>query len=203
MAERIGILGGSFDPVHYAHLLLAETARETLRLDAVWFIPAASPPHKVGRRLAAAEHRVEMLKLAIADHRQLSVQTLEIDRGGTSYTVHTLEECHQRVPGAEFFLIVGADMLHDLPNWYQPQRICELAVIACAHRPASPPPDLTRLASVVSERRLSEFAAATMAMPQIELSSTDLRQRVLEGRSIRYRTPRAVECYIAAQGLYR
>lgn len=203
MAQRIGILGGSFDPVHYAHLLLAETARETLRLDAVWFMPAATPPHKADRRLATAEHRIEMLKLAIADHPQLAVQTLEIDRGGTSYTVHTLEECHQRVPGAEFFLLVGADMLLDLPNWYQPQRICELAVIACAHRPTSPPPDLSRLAEVASASRLNEFAAATIAMPQIELSSTDLRQRVRDGRSIRYRTPRAVECYIAAQGLYR
>src|SRR5262249_55888086 len=125
---RLGLFGGSFDPVHYGHLLLAETCREQCRLDAVWFVPAAVPPHKQARELSSAENRVEMLKLAIAGNEAFSVYQMEIERGGVSYTVDTLEQLHAEDPTRELFFLMGADSLADLPTWRNPRRICELAI---------------------------------------------------------------------------
>ena len=114
---RLGLYGGSFDPVHYGHLLLAECCREALTLDEVWLIPAAVPPHKQARELAPAKARLEMLELALGGHEQIKVSQVEIDRGGVSYTVDTLTAVHQLHPGASLFLLMGADSLLDLPNW--------------------------------------------------------------------------------------
>jgi nicotinate-nucleotide adenylyltransferase len=197
---RLGLLGGSFNPVHYGHLLLAETAREDCRLDQVWFVPAAVPPHKQSRSLAEGKHRVEMLKLAIGGHPQLDVATIELDRGGVSYTVETLTALTS--PNRELFLILGSDALLDLPNWRQPERICELATLIVARRPGAGPVSLDCLAAVVPEERRRHFARHQIEMPRLDLSSSDIRRRVAAGRSIRYRTPRGVEEYIRAQGLY-
>jgi nicotinate-nucleotide adenylyltransferase len=199
---RLGIFGGSFDPVHYGHLLLAESCREQCRLDQVWFVPAAIAPHKQTRKLAADRHRVEMLKLAIAGHEAMSVCELEIERGGLSYTVDTLAEIARMKPDAELLLLMGADSLHDLATWHQPRRICELALPVFVRRSGSPEVDLTALANLVSPARLEQIRAHQVAMPLIELSSTDIRDRVAQGKSIRYRTPRAVEKYIETHGLY-
>src|SRR6186997_2175578 len=114
---RLGLYGGSFDPVHYGHLLLAECALETLRLDEVWLLPAAVPPHKQTRELAAAKDRLAMLELALGGHEQIRASKLELDRGGVSYTVDTLTTIHQQQPGATLFFLMGADSLHDLPTW--------------------------------------------------------------------------------------
>lgn len=200
---RIGIFGGSFDPVHYGHLLLAESAREQAALDEVWFVPAAIPPHKQTRELTAAKHRVEMLNLAIGGHETFRVSTIEIDRGGVSYTVETLAAIHAEQPDAELFLLIGADSLADLPTWREPARICELALPIAVGRPGSPPPSYDALAGLLSPERLALARQHTVEMPLIGLSSTDLRARVAAGRSIRYRTPRAVEKYIETQRLYR
>jgi nicotinate-nucleotide adenylyltransferase len=202
-AMRLGLFGGSFDPVHYGHLLLAEACREQCRLDELWFVPAAVPPHKQDRPLTAAKHRVEMLKLAIGGHEAFSVSTLEIDRGGVSYTVSTLDAIHAERPEAALFFPMGADSLADLPTWREPRRICELAIPIVVRRAGSPEPDLSGLASLVTPERLIAIEKAQLDMPVIELSSTDIRQRVAAGRSIRFRTPRAVEKYIETQGLYR
>jgi nicotinate-nucleotide adenylyltransferase len=200
---RIGIFGGTFDPVHFGHLLLAECCREQCRLDEVWFIPAATPPHKRRRATTPARQRVEMLELAIAGQDGLSIKTTEVDRGGVSYTVETLAAVHQQRPDAELFIIMGADSLADLPNWLEPRRICELALPVIVGRPGSPPPDDGPLAELVSPGRLAEIRRHRVEMPLIELSSTEIRRRVAAGMSIRYRTPRAVEAYIANHGLYR
>src|SRR5262245_39558001 len=136
---RLGIYGGSFDPVHYGHLLLAESAREQSRLDQVWFLPAATPPHKQQRELVSPRQRVEMLELAILGQSPFLVSTLEIDRGGVSYTVDTLAAIHAQRPGDDIFLLIGADALADLPNWREPGRICSLATPAAVCRPDSPP----------------------------------------------------------------
>src|SRR6476620_9979736 len=114
---RLGLYGGSFDPIHYGHLLLAECARETLQLDEVWLMPAAVPPHKQSRELAPAKHRLAMLELALAGHEQIKSSHIGIDRGGVSYTVDTLTAIRQQHPDTMIFLLMGADSLHDLPTW--------------------------------------------------------------------------------------
>lgn len=200
---RIGIFGGSFDPVHYGHLLLAESAREQCRLDEVWFMPAAVPPHKQNCTLTAAADRIEMLKLAAGGHDMLRVSELETERGGVSFTVDTLAAIRKQHPDAELFLLVGADTLIDLPNWREPARICELSTPTVVGRPGSPEPDYAVLAGLVSPARLAEISRHRVVMPLIDLSATDIRRRAAEGQSIRFRTPRAVEEYIRAKGLYR
>jgi nicotinate-nucleotide adenylyltransferase len=200
---RLGLYGGSFDPVHYGHLLLAECCRETLRLDEVWLIPAAVPPHKQARTLAPGKHRLEMLELALSGHEQLRASRLELDRGGVSYTVETLAAVRELHPVAELCLLMGADSLRDLPTWREPARICELALPAVVRRGGAPEPDFAVVAPLVSSERLAAIRAAQVQMPLIELSSTDLRRRAADGKSLRYRTPRAVEKYIETRGLYR
>ncbi|MBW3596071.1 MAG: nicotinate-nucleotide adenylyltransferase [Planctomycetes bacterium] len=200
---RLGLYGGSFDPVHYGHLLLAECCREELALDAVWFLPAAVSPFKTGRTETPAKHRVEMLKLALAGHEAMNVSTLEIDRGGVSYTVETLAGIREQQPQAELFFLMGGDSLRDLPSWREPGRICELAIPVVVPRPDAPPVDYDVLRGVASPERLEVIRRREVQMPQINLSNTDLRRRVAAGQSIRYRTPRAVEKYIETHALYR
>jgi nicotinate-nucleotide adenylyltransferase len=200
---RLGVFGGSFDPVHYGHLLLAETCREQCGLDEVWFVPADVPPHKRGRELSPGAARVEMLQLAIGGHDQFCVCDLELKRGGVSYTVETLAEIHGRQPEATLFLLMGADTLEDLPNWIQPDRICQLAIPLAVRRVGSPEPSFDPLASIVDSARLAEIQRHQAEMPVIGLSSSEIRQRVSRGSSIRFQTPRAVEKYIETKGLYR
>ncbi len=200
---RIGVFGGSFDPVHNGHLLLADCCREQCRLNEVWFLPAAAPPHKLGHLLAPARARLEMLELATSGNEAFRVSSLEIDRGGVSFTVDTLRAISSQEPQAELFLLMGADSLRDLPTWREPAEILSLAVPVVVRRAGSAEPDFVPLTSLVATARLEIIQASQVEMPLIELSSTELRQRVEGGRSLRYRTPRAVEKYIETQGLYR
>ena len=200
---RLGIFGGSFDPVHYGHLLLAECCRETCRLDQVWFVPAAISPHKRQGAVASASQRVEMLRLATGGNEAFLVSTLEVDRGGVSYTVETLEAIRRAQPDAELFLLTGADSLADLPNWREPARICELASPVAAGRAGAPPPDYSVLAPLVSPDKLKTIRQLRVEMPAVDLRASELRRRVAAGLSIRYRTPRAVEKYIESQRLYQ
>jgi nicotinate-nucleotide adenylyltransferase len=206
---RLGIYGGTFDPVHYGHLLLAESCREQRALDAVWFLPAAVPPHKRQRELAPAEQRVEMLELAIAGHSAFSVCRLEVDRGGVCYTVDTLAELKQHDPNRELFFLMGADSLRDLPTWKEPARLCELAQLVIVQRslvggdPDASQIDLSALEGILSAKARERIQANLVNMPRIDLSSSDIRASVAAGRSIRYQTPRAAEKYIETHGLYR
>ncbi|HEY2883098.1 MAG TPA: nicotinate-nucleotide adenylyltransferase [Pirellulales bacterium] len=200
---RLGILGGSFDPVHYGHLILAECCREQCALDAVWFVPAAVPPHKQNHTLSAAANRIEMLKLAIGGQEAFSVYTGEIDRGGVSYTVDTLQQLHDKQLERELFFLMGADSLADLPNWREPQRICSLAIPVVVRRAGAPEPDDTVLSRLMTEERLAIARQNRVEMPTIDLSASEIRRRVAGGQSIRYRMPRAVEKYIEAQKLYQ
>ena len=199
---RLGIFGGSFDPIHLGHLLLAENCREQCRLDRVWLLPAAISPHKRNRSPAPAKQRIEMIELAIGGHPHFAVSTLEIDRGGISYTVDTLAEIRRREPQADLFLLLGADSLHDLPNWRAAERICQLATPVVVRRPDAPQLDFSVLDGLVDAARQAEVAACQVDMPCVEISSTDIRRRVAAGRSVRYQTPRAVEKYIESHGLY-
>ncbi len=190
---RIGIFGGSFDPVHLAHLVLAEQCREQARLDRVLFVLAPRPPHKLDKTITAYRHRREMLELAIAGYPVFQISDLERDRTGPSYTVDTLRELHQQQAGNEFFLIIGSDSLRDMPLWREPEEIAKLATLLVVERPdAAIPGDLS-----------IPFRVQRIQSPLLEISSTDIRQRVQAGHSIRYLTPRAVECYVEAHGLYR
>ena len=200
---RLGIFGGSFDPVHYGHLLLAENCREQVHLDEVWFMPAAAPPHKRTEVLSSAAQRIEMLELATGGHPAFRVSHMEVERGGVSYTVDTLATIAEADPNREIFLLLGADSLADLPNWREPARICELATPIVVEREREPPVDFNVLAGIVSASRLAEIPRCSVVMPPIGLSSTEIRCRVAQGMSIRYRTPRAVETYIESHGLYR
>lgn len=200
---RLGIFGGSFDPVHFGHLLLAECCREQQRLDEVWFLPAAAPPHKLGAILAPAKARMEMLELATSGNEAFRVSSLEIDRGGVSYTVETLRTISALQPQAELFLLMGADSLRDLPTWREPAEILALAIPIVVRRAGSPAPNFVPLTNLVSSTRLAIIESSQVEMPLTELSSSELRQRAADGRSLRYRTPRGVEKYIETQRLYR
>ncbi len=203
MQMRLGLLGGSFDPVHYGHLLLAECAREQLDLDEVWFLPASGAPHKQGQDQTDIALRVQMLRLATAGNPAFHVSEMEARRGGTSFTVDTLEELHAAKPERELVFLVGADMLHDLPHWRRADRICQLATMAAVRRPGAAEPNFDCLLPIAGSERVAHFARHRVDMPGVEFSSSDIRSRVAAAGSIRYRTPAAVEQFIAMHRLYR
>ncbi|GDX94854.1 putative nicotinate-nucleotide adenylyltransferase [Planctomycetia bacterium] len=203
---RIGIFGGSFNPVHVGHLIAAECAREQAGLDRVLFVPAALPPHKQDRTLAPAEQRVEMLHLAVDGHEAFAVSTIEIDRGGVSWTVETLAALRDARPDDDLVLLLGPDAVADLPGWREPERIADRAELRGFERETLD--DLgriardPRLATLLGADGVAALLANRIRLPAIGIRASDLRAAVAAGRSIRYRTPRAVERYIAAQGLY-
>lgn len=197
---RLGIYGGTFDPVHYGHLLLAEQCREQCRLDEVWFVPANVAPHKTGAETTSGTARAEMLEFAVAGCPRLRVSRRELERPGPSYTVDTLQSLHDEDPRRELFFLIGGDSLTDLPTWREPRRIAQLATIVAVNRGDRPLPDMASL-----EARLGKETAARVCfvqMPGVDLSATDIRRRVREGRGIRYMLPRAVEVYIQEHRLY-
>jgi nicotinate-nucleotide adenylyltransferase len=198
---RVGVFGGAFDPIHHGHLVIAEQCREQVRLDEVWFVPTATPPHKGA--VTPFDRRAEMVRLAIAGHPNFRVNELENDRPGPSFTADTLDHLHCLHPGIEWHLLIGSDCLPDLPGWHEPQRILARAKLVVAERPGWPVWPAERLRAAL---RLPEDVAISVQcvpVPLVDLASRDLRRRVAEGRSIRYLVPRAVEVYITEKGIYR
>lgn len=191
---RVGVLGGTFDPPHLGHLLLAEAARDRLALDRVLFVPARMPPHKRSQPVTAAATRLALLRAALAG-TGFRVSTLELDRPGPSFTVDTLAHFGSRWPRARLWLLLGADSLADLPTWREPERILSLAALAVAARPGAARPP--RLAAAQARRIVH------LGNPPVDIASTDLRRRVARGRSIRFLVPAAVERRVRALGLYR
>jgi nicotinate-nucleotide adenylyltransferase len=189
---RIGLLGGSFDPPHNGHLLAASDAFEALLLDRLVFIPASVQPLKAGHETAAPERRLAMTRLLVGDDARFGVDAMEIDRGGLSYTVDTLSAFAAESPSAELFWLVGADVVRSFAQWREPQRITELATVVVLQR-TDETPDLASIPG--TPRRL--------ATRRVDISSTDIRRRVKEGKSIRGFVPDAVAEYIAAHRLYR
>jgi nicotinate-nucleotide adenylyltransferase len=196
---RIGVFGGTFDPVHLGHLILAEQCREQGRLDQVWFVPAARPPHKSTEELTPFVQRLEMLNLAIAGQPVFRVDELERDRPGPGYTAVTLEELHQRHPEHQWFLVVGGDALRDLPGWFEPTRIVARAELLVMPRPGAAMPPVEELRATLG----AAVRVQVVNVPLIGISSTDLRQRFRDSRSVRYFVPRAVEEYIREKRLYQ
>lgn len=201
---RVGIYGGTFDPVHVGHLILAEQAREQGGLSEVWFVPAASPPQKQAEAVTPFDRRVEMLELALAGNPAFRIDPIERERPGPSYTVDTLRELRRRHQGHEFLFLIGGDSLVDLPKWYDPQGIVALAGLMVMERRGNELIDgdeLRRRLGLPADAPLSLEVVANASL--IDVSSTELRERIAAGRSVRYFLPAAVEAYVRAKGLYR
>lgn len=210
---RLGIFGGTFDPIHLGHLILAETARERCGLDKVWFVPAGEPPHKRGRRTPVSD-RLELVRLAIAGHADFELCELDARRPGPHYSVELLELARGERPEAELYFLIGADSLLDLPTWREPERIARMATIVVANRPGidAPIPGMVgggdEAGAEAGARMAARFGPEArpfrfVEIPPIGIASRELRRDVAEGRSIRYRVPRAVEMVIRAKNLYR
>lgn len=185
-AAKIGVLGGSFDPVHHGHLLLARAALEELGLDQVLFVPAALSPHKTGTIPATAEDRLRMLELALAGEPGFRIALNELQRPAPSYTVDTLRELRKAHPSAEFHLLIGADNVEKFHTWREADALPALARIAVLDRAAGAPAH-----------------AFPVVRRAVDISSTEIRRRASEGKSIRYLTPDPVCDYIQRRGLYR
>jgi len=189
---RIGLLGGSFDPPHTGHLLAAGDAFDALALDRLILIPAGIQPLKAGQAAATADQRLAMTKLLVADDARFGVDSVEIERGGLSYTVDTLTGLAAQWPAAELFWLVGADVLGSFAKWRKPERIVQLATVVVLQRTGDAP-EPARMPGV----------ARLLATRRIDISSTEIRQRVRDGKSIRGFVPDAVAGFIAAERLYR
>jgi nicotinate-nucleotide adenylyltransferase len=185
----IGLLGGSFDPVHHGHLIVGQVAAEKLKLESLRFVPAREQPFKAGQHRTSPEHRAAMLSLAVAGMPGFSVERSELKRPGPSYTVDTLRDLKEREPGVEFVLLLGGDAAADLPAWKEAGRVTELARIAVFARPGSPLPDLPWITAVVE-------------VPAIDISATEVRRRARHRLPLRYWVPDAVAEYITAHRLY-
>lgn len=198
---RVGIFGGTFDPVHMGHLILAEQCRDQAALDEVWFMPSAHPPHKSDRSVTRFEQRCDMLELAIAGHSSFRVERIEKDLPPPSYTAATLTELLRRHPGTEFHLLLGSDGLPDLPGWHEPRRVIEQAGLVVVPRPGVMLWTAERLATALGIPAES-VRLRFVACPMIEISSRELRRATSDGMSIRYLVPRAVEEYIRDRKLF-
>lgn len=197
---NIGVLGGTFDPIHNGHLLMAEEARARLNLAVVLFIPAGQPWLKVASPISAAEHRVEMVRLAIADKSYCKLSAMEIERAGPTYTVDTIAELSSQLgSGDELFFILGQDNLTQLPEWKEPSRLVEMCYLVAVPRPGSPSPDLKAL-----EATIPGISQRVMLMdkPKVDISASVIRDRVGRGLSIYHLVPEPVSSYIREHGLY-
>jgi nicotinate-nucleotide adenylyltransferase len=195
----IGILGGTFNPPHMGHLVMAQEALDQLDLDRVVLMPVAAPPHKEAREDPGAAARLELCRLAVADDERFAVSTLEIERGGASFTVDTLRELHDVEPEHDLTFIVGGDMAQSLPAWREPEAILRLARLAVAEREGVRREDIARRLEPLHDGDRVVF----FDMPRIDVSSSAIRRRVAEGRPVRYLVPDAVAAAIAEHGMYR
>jgi nicotinate-nucleotide adenylyltransferase len=196
---RLGILGGTFNPLHLGHLICAQEAHLQLRLDRVILIPAAQSPHKpFDEDDPGAEHRLALCRLAVASDERFEVSSMEVDRPGPSYTVDTLRELHSREPDSELYLIVGGDVAAGLPTWREPEQVLSLAELAVATRRGTPRRSIDGALRGLSGGERASF----FEMPTIEISSTDIRRRVQSREPIRYLVPEAVANYIDEHRLY-
>ena len=195
---RLGLMGGTFDPIHAGHLVIAEMARVEFALDRVLWVPAGDPPHKKGCTVTPQEHRYAMVLLATAGHPDFDVSRMELERGGHSYTVDTVEQLRRERPGDELFFITGADAILEILTWMRHQELIRACRFLAVTRPGY---DLQRLGAVLPPEYLTQIS--TLSAPGVDISSTEVRQRVRNGEAIRYLVPEPVEAYIRKHGLYR
>ena len=195
-----GVFGGTFDPIHLAHLAVAEAARDAFGLRRVLFIPAAQPPHKPGRDISPVEDRLAMVEAAVEGNPAFEISRLEIERSGPSYTVDTLTALCEAAPGDRLALILSAESYSEFGSWHEPRRILDLAALVVAPRVGYADADPDLIARQFPEARVT---VAFMDGPRIRLSASEIRQRAADGRSVRYLVPDAVAAYISDHGLYQ
>lgn len=188
---RVGVLGGTFDPPHVAHLIVASDVFSALRLDRLLFVPAAVPPHKLGAVRASPELRLEMVRAAIQNDPRFEVDDLELRREGASYTVDTLRELRERLPDAQLFFVVGVDQLREFHTWREPEQVAALARLAVVSREGEDPAPG------------SPYPVHPVRVTRVDLSATEVRRRIRAGEPIRYLVPDAVREIIERERLYR
>ncbi|RRG18858.1 nicotinate-nucleotide adenylyltransferase [Weissella viridescens] len=185
---KVGILGGTFNPPHYGHLMIGEQVADQLHLDQIRFMPNALPPHVDEKKAIDAKDRVNMVRAAIMGNRQFDIELSEVMRGGKSYTYDTMAALKEANPNVEYYFIIGGDEVAYLPTWHRIDELLELVHFVGVHRKGQPTE--------------TEYPVEWVEMPQLEISSTDIRQRIAEHRSIRYMVPDMVAAYIFKEGLY-
>ena len=200
--QRLGIFGGSFDPVHLGHLLLAECCAEQAKLDEVWFVPTAHQPLKPAGPQASNLDRLAMLQHACESQKTYKISTIELDRGGLSYSVDTLEAIQAKQPDAELFFLMGADSLADFPKWHRPDDICRLATPLVVHRAESAEPNFEALRPLVSADRLDQIRQQQIEMPPTPISSSQIRALIASGGNWQAFVPAEVADYIEKHQLY-
>jgi len=191
--KKIGILGGTFDPIHVGHLVLAQQVKEKLKLSRVIFIPCSNPPHKTRKKLSSAQDRFRMAAVAVEGNPSFAISDMELKRGGLSYTVDTLRQLGQTYPGSEIYFLTGSDVLDEIHTWKNPEEIYKLARMVIAVRPGFDSID-----------RKSPFAkrSTVVDITGVDISSSQIREKVKKGQSIKYLVPPKVEEYIVKKKLY-
>ena len=218
MSLKIGILGGTFNPVHYGHLAAAEEVKSRLMLDRVLFIPTFIPPHKQDEDLPSAGHRLEMIRLAVQGNPAFEPSDIEIKRGGRSYTINTIEDLRRAMPGAEFYFVTGIDTFLEIQTWHRWQQLLAQCAFVVLSRPGYRFIDLDRIDFMQPSRsefekmdsgtllqaivRTGAYTVFLEMIPLYDISSTDIRSRVKQGRSVKYLLPEAVETYIIKNKFY-
>ncbi len=203
MNTRVALYGGSFDPIHVGHLIAARSVAEQLDIRRIVLVPALQPPHKTGRLISEARHRLAMSRLAVERDPLFEVSDVELRRPGPSYTIDTVTAFRGEMePGVELYWIIGADSLPDLPSWRRIAELVKLVNIVTAARPGWHPPSIDELAAIVGPEAARSLLKHCCRTPEIEISSTQIRNRVRAGLSIRYLVPPSVASYIDAEGLY-
>lgn len=186
--QRVGILGGTFNPPHFGHLIMAEQAGKKLGLDKVYFMPDAEPPHIDRKPFIAGRHRSEMVKRSIAGNPLFELETIELERGGKSYTIDTMEELIRRHPHTDYYFIIGGDMVEYLPKWHRINELVTMVNFVGVARPGY--------------EKTSPYPIIWVDSPEVAISSTEVRKMVRNGQSVRYLVPEAVEQYMMEEGLY-
>lgn len=196
--RAVGVLGGTFDPPHIGHLILGEYAVEALDLDCLLYVPAADPPHKRDRRKTSVEHRLAMLRLALADNQHFCLSRIDLDRPGPHYSLDMVRIAQTQYPGAKLYFVMGGDSLRDLPAWNRPDELLKLCWFAVMERPGED------IDPHMHDAVLPGLAPRVVMLrtPVLEISSTEIINRLREGRSVRYLVPDSVLAYIARHGLY-
>lgn len=187
--DKVGLFGGSFNPPHLGHLIIAEQVRDQLGLEKIHFLPSYTPPHSRGKTTIDYNYRLEMLKQTIQDDKAFEINLTEINRKGKSFTYDTIKELKERNPATEYFFIIGADMVEDLPNWYKIDELVSLVQFVAVNRPGY--------------ALNTPYPVIVLDVPNIDISSTGIRQKVNEGSSIKYLVTPDVHEYIKNEGLYR
>jgi nicotinate-nucleotide adenylyltransferase len=203
MAERIALYGGSFNPIHNGHLIVARAVTEQLRVDRLVFLPSARPPHKSAGRLLHADHRLAMVRLGIEGEPHFELSDYDLTRPGPSYTIDTVAHFREEFGlDVSLYWMIGVDSLNDLTAWYRVRALVDACRIITALRPGWEEIDWEQLRTRLSEEQIADLKAGLLDTPRVEISSTDIRRRVREGRSIRYLVPDRVREYIEQHRLY-